>query len=67
MVRPCLQASQASLERGRDVLQRLVGELFSLPSESDVNGRYVQLPKAGPASTDANCKFFGCKHTHGWV
>ena len=34
----------AALARGRDVLQRLVAELFSLPSESDVNGRYVQLP-----------------------
>ena len=37
-------ASAASISRGRDVLQRLVAELFSLPSESDVNGRYVQLP-----------------------
>ena len=26
-------------------LQRLVADLFSLPSESDVNGRYVQLPR----------------------
>jgi len=51
MIRLCLQASQASLERGRDVLQRLVGELFSLPSESDVNGRYVQLPKVGTANS----------------
>jgi regulator of ribosome biosynthesis len=37
-------ATEAALERGRDVLQRLVADLFSLPSESDVNGRYVQLP-----------------------
>ena len=28
----------------RDVLQRLVGELFALPSESDVNGRFALLP-----------------------
>ena len=39
-------ATEAALERGRDVLQRLVADLFSLPSESDVNGRYVQLPPA---------------------
>lgn len=38
------KATEASISRGRDVLQRLVAELFSLPSESDVNGRYVQLP-----------------------
>ena len=40
----------ACLTRGRDVLQRLVADLFSLPSESDVNGRYVQLPPAPPPS-----------------
>lgn len=28
----------------RDVLQRLVGDLFALPSESDVNGRFALLP-----------------------
>ena len=38
------KATEASISRGRDVLQRLVAELFSLPSESDVNGRYVKLP-----------------------
>jgi regulator of ribosome biosynthesis len=38
------ESTAASLERGRDVLQRLVADLFSLPSESDVNGRFVQLP-----------------------
>lgn len=37
-------STAACLTRGRDVLQRLVADLFSLPSESDVNGRYVQLP-----------------------
>jgi len=26
------------------VLQRLVADLFTLPSEADVNGRYVELP-----------------------
>ena len=31
-------ANEATLSRGRDVLQRLVHELFSLPSENDVNG-----------------------------
>ena len=39
------KSTAASLERGRDVLQRLVADLFSLPSESDVNGRFVQLPR----------------------
>ena len=39
-----VESTAASLERGRDVLQRLVADLFSLPSESDVNGRFVQLP-----------------------
>jgi regulator of ribosome biosynthesis len=33
-----------ALAHGRDVLQRLVADLFALPSESDVNGRYVHLP-----------------------
>jgi regulator of ribosome biosynthesis len=28
----------------RDVLQRLVSDLFALPSESDVNGRFALLP-----------------------
>ena len=35
-------STAACLTRGRDVLQRLVADLFSLPSESDVNGRYVR-------------------------
>lgn len=38
------KSTEASLERGRAVLQRLVADLFSLPSESDVNGRFVHLP-----------------------
>ncbi len=44
-----VKSTSAVLERGRAVLQRLVADLFSLPSESDVNGRFVQLP-AGTTS-----------------
>lgn len=32
-------------ERARDVLQRLVAELFALPSETDAGGRFAQLPE----------------------
>ena len=42
--KPSDVATAAALSRGRDVLQRLVGDLFTLPSEADVNGRYVELP-----------------------
>ena len=42
--KPSDVATAAALARGRDVLQRLVGDLFTLPSEADVNGRYVELP-----------------------
>ena len=35
----------ASRVRGRDVLQRVIAELFALPSESDGNGRFAQLPE----------------------
>ena len=41
---PSDSATAAAISRGRDVLQRLVADLFTLPSEADVNGRYVELP-----------------------
>ena len=31
--------------RARGVLQRLIAELFALPSETDVSGRFAQLPE----------------------
>ena len=35
---------EAAATRARDVLQRLVAELFSLPSENDSHGRFAALP-----------------------
>ena len=39
------EAEAHARERARDVLQRLVAELFALPSETDAHGRFAQLPE----------------------
>ena len=41
---PASTREEAAATRARDVLQRLVAELFSLPSENDSHGRFAALP-----------------------
>ena len=50
------RAEEEARERARDVLQRLVAELFSLPSENDAHGRFAQLPEPSTVFRDfARC------------